>query len=706
MSHTDPTASSFDSTIDAPTEGRTLNGLTSEPGETDLAEVAQGAEPTTDARGAIALAPQQPLEPLPPLPKLPPQVITRTVSGRYGGTLGSFRVELRVDVDRSRPLRKVSGDFYSTSGGTTSYIGSFVVDTVAIVSTPAQITLRGLGRFGFSAGAPVVQVTIARRSIFQPAAPATLQFFTTGGAPGSTYACQFQSTYFRSVFLETDRVSNVTTPVFSSYNTGSLPSGGVPRTLSVASAYGEAGIEMISTAGSDVINIAEAKAGATWSDAELHASMVKHFSMFKDQPQWAVWQVACQLHDLGPNLLGIMFDQAGSQRQGCAVFHAGLGGTTPEQLRLQLYTYVHELGHCFNLLHSWQKSLANPPGVDRPASLSYMNYPWRFPGGPAAYWNGFAFQFDDAELVHLRHAFRNNIVMGGSPFAVGSAVIDPDIMADAVEDNSGLEFDIAPSHHAYALGEPVVLKMALRAADRRGRTVHPNLHPKTSMTTVAIAKPNGEVVAYEPYMDHLMATRPEHLVEGRVIEDSAYIGFGKGGLYFEQPGTYRIRAIYHAPDGSRVMSNVVSLRVRYPVTSKEQDLAELLMGDEQGALFYLLGSDSEFLSHGNEAFKNALYNFGDQPVTDYVRLAVGTNLSRTFKTVDDRAGNRVHVRDPEIAEAASLITSATAVTSPIDSLSKVTLLERLAKKQTALGDEQGAAASLSQVQAVRGARRP
>ena len=704
MSHTDPTASSFDSLIEPSMEGMPRAGLRLDVAELDLPEVAQGAEPTTDTRGGIAALPQRPLEPFLPPPLLPPHIGTRTVSGRYGGTLGGFRVELRVDVDRSRPLRKMSADFYSTSGGTTSYVGSFVVDAVAIVSTAAQITLKGLGRFGFSAGAPVVQVTIPRRTIFQPAASATLQFFTTGGAPGSIYACQFQSTYFRSVFLETDRVSDVTTPVFSSYNTGLLASGGAPRNISVASAYGEAGIEMISTAGSDVIDIGEA--GASWSDAELHASMVKHFSLFKNQPQWAVWQVVCQQHDLGASLLGIMFDQSGSQRQGCAVFHAGIGGTTPEQLRLQLYTYVHELGHCFNLLHSWQKSLANPPGVDRPSSLSYMNYPWRFPGGAAAYWNGFPFQFDDAELVHLRHAFRDDIVMGGNPFATGSAIIDPAIMANPVEDNSGLEFDITPSHRGYALGEPVVLKLALRAADRRGRMVHPHLHPKASMTTVAIAKPNGEIVAYEPYIDHLMATQPMHLAEGSVVEDSAYIGFGKGGLYFEQPGSYRIRAIYHAPDGSRVMSNVISFRVRYPVTSKEQDLADLLMGDEQGALFYLLGSDSEFLSDGNAAFKTVLENYGDHPVADYVRLATGTNLSRTFKTIDERAENRVRVRQPQLGEAATLLTAATAARSPVDSLSKVTLLERLAGKQKSLGDEQGAAASLKQAQTVRSSKRP
>lgn len=702
MSHTDPTASSLESLAEPSTE-KLLTRFGLDGADLDVMEAALGAEPTIGSNGDVAALPQRPpeAEVPPPVPKIP--VITRTVSGRYNGSLGSFRVELRVDVDRTRPLRKVSGDFYSVSGSTTSYVGSFIVNTLAITSTSAQITLRGLGSFTFSPGAPVVQVTIPRRLIFQPAAPATLQFFTTGGAPGSTYSCELRSTFFRSVFLETDRVSNVTTPVFSSYNTGSLPSGGPARNLSVASAFGEAGIEMIPTTGSNVINVTEA--GASWSDAELHASMVRHFSQFRDQPQWAVWQVACQLHDLGPGLLGIMFDQAGLQRQGCAVFHAGLGGTTPEQLRLQLYTYVHELGHCFNMLHSWQKSLANPPGVDRPSSLSWMNYPWRFPGGPAAFWNGFAFQFDDAELLHIRHAFRNNVVMGGNPFATGSALIDPDIMADLVEDNSRLEFEIKPSHRAYALGEPVVLRLTLQAADRRGRTVHPNLHPKAGNTTIAIAKPNGQAVAYEPYIEHIMAAQPVHLAEGETIDETAYIGFGKDGLYFEQPGTYRLRAIYHAPDGSRVMSNVVELKVRYPVNTEEQDLADLLIGEEQGALFYLLGSDSKSLDGGNAAFSTVLDKHGKHPLADYVRLATGTNLSRSFKTIDDKVEDRVHVRPPQMAEAGAMLTQATAARSRVDDLSKIEVLDRFAQCQTRYGNEEGADATLNQAQALRSAKK-
>src|SRR5690606_27938231 len=90
-------------------------------------------------------------------------------------------------------------------------------------------------------------------------------------------------------------------------------------------------------------------------------------------PQWAVWLLAAR-KATSSSLLGIMFDYTGNapHRQGCAVFQDSLRNyfSGSDYNRNLLYTYVHELGHAFNLLHSWDKS--------RPDSLSWMNYPWSY----------------------------------------------------------------------------------------------------------------------------------------------------------------------------------------------------------------------------------------------------------------------------------------------------------------------------------------
>jgi hypothetical protein len=648
------------------------------------------SDPIQVSKGEKATA--LPLSPLPPIP-----LAKRPVSGRYRGTLGAFQLELRVDVDRTRPLNRLSADFFQVSGGTTSYFGSFTVNSPTVSVTATQVVVRGLGTFSFSAGFPVVQVNIPRRTILQPQASATVQFFTTSGSPGAIYTCAFESIYFRTVRIETDRVSDVITPVFSSYNTGSLPSGGAARNLSVVSAYAEAGVQMIPTAGSDVINISEAGADAKWSNAELHAAMQKHFTLWKDVEQWAVWLLVAQNHEMGPGLYGIMFDQQGKQRQGCAVFHNGIGGTTADKLRLQLYTYVHELGHCFNLLHSWQKQYATPPVPNRPNSLSWMNYPWNYPsGGATAFWNQFAFQFDNEEVVHLRHAFRKNIIMGGSNFAVGSA-LGRDVMADNIRDESGLALSISTHQSSFALGEPVVLQIALGTTDTRGKRVHTWLHPNCGMVKVIISKPSGELVAYEPLIDLLVGGQETTLTTDKPITDSAYIGFGKDGFYFGQPGHYRIRASYAALDGSEVLSDILTVRVRYPVTAAEESIADLFMGDEQGTLLYLLGSDDESLQRGNEAFDEMLEKHGKHPMADYVRLIKGINAGRDFKTVN--ADNQVGVRNAQLDESATLLT-AVADSRVLDSVSTQMTLTTLADVHTRAGNEAAAKKTLDTLSAM------
>jgi hypothetical protein len=647
------------------------------------------------------LTPAEPTAATPILPPTPPfspfPLPRRAVSGRYRSGTIPFELELRVDVDRVRPMKRVSGDVFQQVGATKKYFGSFVVDAITMTVTTTMVTLTGLGRFSWNAGAPRVRVTIPRVNTFQPQAPATVQFFTIANAPGATLLCRFESPYFRTVTLETDRVSDVTTPVFAAYDTGSLPSGGPARNLTVPGAYAEAGVEVLVNAGS-VVPIGNAGAGASWSDAELHASMLVHFSLWREEPQWRVWELVAQAHDLGPGLLGIMFDQQGRQRQGCAVFHAGLGGTTLEQKRLQLYTYVHELGHCFNLLHSWQKSLATPPGTDRPAARSWMNYPWRFAGGPAAFWSVFPFIFDDGELVHLRHGFLNNEIMGGANYAVGSSASRIEKFELPVEDHSGLRFELsAPNTNRFMLGEPVTVTLKLTATDPRIETVHPYLNPEAGLVHIAIKKPGGEIVPYEPLIDHCVAGERMSLShDATSIQETVYIGYGRDGLNFDQSGTYEIRAVYDAIDGSQIVSNILRLRVKPPVSAEDEHIADLLLGDDQGALFYLRGSDSEALNSGKRALDTLVDQYGKHPLAEYARFVKAVNLSRDFKTITADQEPTIQLRSANQNESATLLSGIVASgrqQTRLDPASLEVATARLAHVQRRQGDEKGASAT-------------
>lgn len=581
--------------------------------------------------------------PIPGLPITPIPLLRRT-SGRYRST-GAVQLELRVDVDGRHPLRRTSGDFYIQSGATVSYFGSFIVHSPTITVTATHVIADGIGTFTWGAAYPRVRVTVPRSSIFHPPGAATVQFLTPAGSPGASYSCAHASPYFRTVQLEEDHVTGVTP--FVSYNTGSLPAPPPSRALSVAAAYGEAGIQ-IQVAG--IRNIVPTGGiGASWSNAELHNAMVTNFSLWQNIPQWKVWLLTAQLHDLGPGLLGIMFDQQGAQRQGCAVFHASLGGTSASKQRDQLYTCVHELGHCFNLYHSFHKQYMNPPQPNRLDALSWMNYPWYFPGGPSAFWSQFPFQFDDPELVHLRHAFRNNIIIGGNPFGTGAALEDPRAFEETIEDNSGLKLELR-GRTSYLLGEPVVPELKLERTDLRGKEAVPHLHPNFGFVEIGIRHPSGRVMVYRPMLQHCVDPGRVTLNDAQpAIYESAFIGFGDDGLYFDAPGLYQLRAVYLAPDGSRVVSNIFSLRVRSPVTRDDDAVAELFLGTDQGALFYLMGSDSEYLENGNEAIETVLDAHGKHPLAVYARLLKGVNATREFKRITP--DNRIVARAPDMDTA-------------------------------------------------------
>lgn len=655
------------------------------------------AEAIEEEAVAAAEAERAEMEAL-PARRLPAIRAKRLVRGRYRSAAIGFQLELRVDVGGSRPTNRVSGDFFQVTGGTTKYFGSFVVNGPTIVTNPGNVRIEGLGTFTWSAGAPFVRVTIPRSTILQSPKAASVEFVTPPSTPGASYHCPYASPYFRTVQWEQDSVAGVVP--FVSYDTGSLsqPPASPARVLTVPKAYAEAGIELQVSGAPDVIPISEAGAGAapTWSDSELHNAMVNHFSLFADVPQWRVWLLVATSHDGGAR--GIMFDYTDAhQRQGCAVFYDAIKGTDAASQRAQLRTYVHELGHAFNLLHSWQKNLADPPQPLGPngglGDLSWMNYTWRYqppppaPGGDAAYWASFPFGFTDNELVHLRHGFYRDVIMGDNPFGKGAADIDPDLFDQPIVDNSGLALELR-SKGTFEYGEPVVVELKLSTTDLRGRETHGYLHPNDDFVTVAIRQPSGRVVRYRPLMLRCAdETRTVQLDGGRpAVYESAYIGYGRDGFYFEQPGRYTLRAEYVAADGSRIVSPIAELRVRRPATREDAEIGELLLGDEQGQLLALLGSDANALRSGNEALDVLLDEHGGHPLAVYARLVKGMNAQRDFK--DLTAERQLRVRSSKPAESIELLTpveQASVADQGVDNITLNMVMRTLAGAQAKAG---------------------
>jgi hypothetical protein len=549
---------------------------------------------------------------------------------------------------------RASADYFrSRDAAAPTYVGSMRLDEPAVVVTPARVTITGCGLFSEAARHGNVKITIPRVPEGAPPPAATLCHFTAGGATGSVYVCDFESPSLRTVYLDEAREAAVT-PFFSSYDTALLPSGGRARSLTPAAAFGEAGIEAVAAREPAVIDAAPAGVNAAWSDAELHAAMELSFGRWADSPQWAMWLLHAVTHE-DPELFGLMFDRQGPQRQGCAVFYGDLRPTSPEITRELLHVCVHELGHVFNLPHCWQRSLDKPPFPSRPAATSWMNYPGRYPGGARAYWSRFAFEFDDVEIVHLRHAFRDSVIMGGSPFVRTSTPRAE--RWDAEQQDPGLRLKLlAPG--TVAQGLPVTVGLELSARARAGRVVPRVLGPRPSTVDIAIRDPAGNEFAFVPLLHHCRRERPVTLRPGDPpLRDYAFIHYGKYGFAFDAPGLYRVRARYTSTDGSLVLSDEVSIRVTAPASRVEREVAKLVVGNDQvGKLMSLMGSGARDLQDGNDALRTIIGRYPAHPMADIARVILGANLARGFRVLapDGWVSRR---REPDVEAAASLVRS-------------------------------------------------
>src|SRR5436190_3722290 len=170
------------------------------------------------------------------------------VSGCYHGVSGPFSVELRVDVDGVRPTGAVSAD-YEHAGVDN---GSMRIDDPVIVVREDHVAIRGTATFSTATAYTTVKVTIPRVPPGTDRAPATLTHFTSHGALGSSFTCEFHTESFRTVVFEEAYQRGLRR--FTEYDTSLLPSSGPHRMLSAAAAFAEAGIALESDRDPALVN--------------------------------------------------------------------------------------------------------------------------------------------------------------------------------------------------------------------------------------------------------------------------------------------------------------------------------------------------------------------------------------------------------------------------------------------------------------------
>ena len=380
------------------------------------------------------------------------------------------------------------------------------------------------------------------------------------------------------------------------------------RRLSLDAAFAEAGVALKQpTPPIAVTDISDSDKKEGWTTSELHASLEaqlvsRELNKDSDWPRWFLCGLLADRHASGD--LGVMFDEKEPNRQGFAVFqtHNGgpqlprpdvpLGAGHAEALRLYFFTWVHEMGHAFNLLHSNQKA--------RSGALSWMNHHGALKNR-SDFWNKFTFSFDEEEIVHIRHGNWEEVVMGGLPLGRGGHLRESPSVLDcspAILDASAppppLQLVLSDGGY-FDLMRPVTIHVELRNQSGKPLPVDTDLSPEGGHLAVLVRRPDGRTIEYVPPVRVFRKNDEKTLQPNESHGQLLHLTYGRDGFYFDDPGQYVLRAVYLGDGTNFIMSNRLHLRVGFPPTAAHDRLAQEFFSPDIGRCLYFGGSASPYL---------------------------------------------------------------------------------------------------------------
>jgi hypothetical protein len=578
------------------------------------------------------------------------------------------REELRIDVDGNYPQMTASGTLYR--------------DFLLRVHWIARLTPIGpnlwSGSIWYKDGAvasfPYTSVKVhAIRSLF-PALRSAVVTFSGGGATARTRAYRFASSYFHEAEFEYDHEVGVTPELqVDTCAHPNHPASLSCQTLTIETVFRRAGFNARRNPATTPIANDGPDPGLQWSDAEMHDAMQIYWSRFANKPQWALWVLFAKQHDMGSGLGGIMFDDIGpNHRQGTAVFYdsfiseAPPGDPAPGDAitRLHFWTAVHEMGHAFNLAHSWQKELGPPwgspwiPLVNEPEARSFMNYPYGVSGGESAFFSDFEYRFSDGELLFMRHAPERFVQMGNADwfdhhgFEGPKAVGTPSFAVDIGVNRTQPTFDFL---------EPVVLEVRLTNISREPKIVPSDVLLDTGRMVVVLKKDGKPARRWSPYATHCRKPTATVLQPGEEITESLFISAGVNGWDLAEPGLYTVQMAMEV-DGIDLRSNTLRLRVTPPKSYDEEYVAQDIHTDAAGRVMAFDGS--LVLDDGVNGWLELIGRLPTSKAAAHARIALALPLTRNYRvlridaspeaaSIDGKAAFAVSKKKPD--EASKLL---------------------------------------------------
>jgi len=507
--------------------------------------------------------------------------------------------------------------------------------------TPTRIPDRWVGDIWFKDGAaallPHSKVEITATTAIQEA---TVRFTGDGLAPmARTY--RRKSPGFHSVEFEFDVVDGTTAPTQIDTHAHPNRPAGLPReTLSIETAFRRAGLDVSTTPSGAQVPLSLAGADNVWSDTEMHDAMQIYWSRFANKAQWSLWVLFAAQHQQGPNLGGVMFDSIGpNHRQGTAIFNDSFiatppaGDAAPEAWvqRMRFWTACHEMGHAFNLAHSWQKALGTQwiPIGNEPEARSFMNYPFRVANGQTAFFRDFAYRFSDQELLFMRHAPERFVQMGNANWFDHHGFEQAET---SLEPAFRVELRVNRPSPVFEFLEPCVVEIKLTNATDEPKLVNEQVLQESERMVIVIKRDGQEARQWMPFAHYCYKGRQTVLEPGASRYEALFIGAGENGWDLAEPGYYTVQAVLRVSDVDYV-SNALRIKVKPPRSYEEEDLAQDFFSEDVGRILTFNGSRSKVLSGANDVLREVADRLPGRAVARHARVALARPLRREGKVL-------------------------------------------------------------------------
>lgn len=590
-----------------------------------------------------------------------PPIVVRPLESDLGDSRGPFvppirpfnftSVNVRVDVDRYYPQRRISIEVSRIFPTQRAHVIAEVDSDVCTGFNHRVITATIVFRDGVDSLVPGTRVQFTARRTSGIGYDSWTLKLLDGTTVERTYRLRHVSRYFDPVDIEVDRAANAGTAVVS-YDTTTHPNrpASLPaETLTLKSVFQRAGFDAKISPNASVVPVTGTGANGTWSDQEMHNAMVTYWSRFSNRPQWAMWMFYAERHDQGRGLGGIMFDDIGpNHRQGTALFRdsfiqdvpAGDASPAAWRQRMEFWTAIHEMGHAFNLAHSWQKSLSMPGGdgpwiplANEPEARSWMNYPLRVSGGQNAFFGNFDFRFSDDELVFMRHAPRRFVQMGNEDWFENHGFEAPESLVQSGRWN----LELRPNREgaAYRFLEPVSVELKLTNTSDTDAEVDDHLLEEGQHFRMFIGRQGAPAKPWRPLVAHLHKNETAVLSPGESMYGGHLVSASTQGWLIDEPGFYKIQAAIDMGD-EIIVSNVMRIYVGPPASNEEAMLADPYFTEEVGRAVYFKGAPA--LTSAHDTLAEVAAKCGDNPAACHAELAITTPDLTQFKYLDIGGG--------------------------------------------------------------------